>query len=967
MKYIPDLMKSSSQLRKWADSIAYQLDDPAVLVTPEVNSILRDWDDPQFKTKFCFLLPVQYSAIISNLGIQILYEEGNRREDGIIIERSYFPERKQLRRMEKARIPLFSKETFHKVRDFDIIGFSLFYPVQFLNVPVMLDMAGIPRRPSERTAEDPIVLMGGICGFNPEPVAELFDAIFIGEGEGYFIQSIRVYEEELEKAGSKADLDKDRVLYRWATEIPGWYIPHYYSVKYHQGYGVKDMRSIREGIPDVVTKAVAPISQIEPPTYIMIPVIQGGEMSVGSVEIGRGCSNFCTFCEGTFRTIPYRERGFEMAKKAFTDLIKNTGVKAVTPYAFNLSDYGPINKLTLFLLEDQDRKISMSSQRIDMFSYEFASIAHMSGNRSITLAVEAGSQHMRDRVSKNLTVEQILRAFKSAFKIGFSKIKVYNIANLPLETRDDIENEMDSHIFLVREIAKLRDKYNPKCKVVWSFTPFQAKNVTPMQWVDSGSVEKERTMNKLVEVCRELRIRFRIGTSSDVSTIAQVLTMGDRRLLPVIERAMDTGLLKYFGGMSIGKGVVDSFQQMLHEHTGHDYRTYYAEKPYDTIFPWDFIDLGLRKAYMLRMWKNYKEAKTTPSCFQGCRACGGCDLTPGYNVATFKKKQQEKDVSLGEAGHVVAYARKPNVAKYAMRIRVEERLRFLDRSKVRFALRRAFYRTGFPARDKLELLTDKIRFQNWTYGSDYAFGFMFDKIFDVKPWANRLNAELDGITVETVQVFTNVMGASKNYFEYVAYNIQTDFTSLKVQDAIAKIVNSDELIVKLKKPGMDRGSWESVPTDVKPWIGEFWYEMKPQGAVLRMTLKEAITPYEILPLAFKTTKRNILRFPIDRLEFLKKAGEHEVDMFVSDCINCGAPIERNIFDVSISDEHCLRCLPFDSELRQIAAIDEFDDAHEVGEDATVDEFMEMDEDAVLAGTDASRLRRDKFEDKWTVQ
>jgi intein/homing endonuclease len=419
-------------------------------------------------------------------------------------------------------------------------------------------------------------------------------------------------------------------------------------------------------------------------------------------------------CEGSARTMPLRERPLDVSLKAFDDVHKETGCFDTTPYGFNLSDHSNIRAMLNYLAKDQDVKIQMSSQRIDMFTEDFASLAYATGNRSVTLAIEGGSERMRRAVNKNLTTQQILEAFEIALKIGFNRVKIYMIANLPFERSEDIDgtpsqlvsteyegavkyheedavyltfedntsllvsknyvfykklgettadqlqtgdevyvdetlkkvkaterreadlygpekNEEDSLVGLMKKLAARRDywkqQHGGKETVLnWSFTPFTSKNSTPFQFASCmGGLTNRKTLTPAVEAARQLGFKFRVGTAADVSTVAQVMTLGDRRLNNVIYRAYKEGIIQYFGGMGIGKDVLPAFENLLKEEVGHTYDVYGGEKMLHQIFPWDFIDVGMDKTHLKERYLQAKAATNSPfSCFNRCVSCGGC-------------------------------------------------------------------------------------------------------------------------------------------------------------------------------------------------------------------------------------------------------------------------------------------------------------------------------------------------------
>lgn len=755
---------SAEEIRSWINANAYQLDSPGVVTLQEQTSVIRDWSKEPYASdlKFCLASPVEYSAVVSNLGMAILYQEINDNgkepsSTGVLCERAYFPEKKLLTRLNKKSWPIFSKESFQPISNFDVFAISSYYPLQYFNVPRMLEMSGIPAWSKDRDGKNaPIIMGGGISFYNAEPVSDFFDVFFIGEGEHKLLEVLKICKECRLEDGS---IDKEKYLFRLAKETDYMYVPSFYDVKYFTGFGVKERTSKIPEAKPIIRRALCNIYETEPLTRTFVPVCDSADMSIASVEISRGCSASCNFClpadekivstkglvqftdasdrnlpsisensvvskrssnlifngekevfefsvnhrtvratedhrvqledgswttlmdaftskknlrripftrptkfsrdaativvlssaycyiensgslsitipaerkvfdslikwfvpsadsispdgmrrhirytsghlfelaktvfgehcseqsnlnysltsvddaasfifglmatdmnvvytgkgslihfesvseklndfisaalwqcgiyhvchkqpyryvctigskyemwklkeifnafkgelefdfpdvevsetplrplritsaklvgkmpvydievedthnfiangfilhncEGSARTMPLRERPLDVSLKAFDDVHKETGCFDTTPYGFNLSDHSNIRTMLRYLAKNQDVKIQMSSQRIDMFTEDFAKLAYMTGNRSVTLAIEGGSQRLRDSVNKNLTTQQILEAFEIAMKVGFNKVKIYMIANLPFESCDDID------------------------------------------------------------------------------------------------------------------------------------------------------------------------------------------------------------------------------------------------------------------------------------------------------------------------------------------------------------------------------------------------------------------------------------------------------------------------------------------------------------------------------------------------
>lgn len=1008
------------EIKKWVMQNAYQMDSPGVLALQEQTSVIRDWNEEPYKSdlKFCLSSPVEYASVVSNLGMAILYQEINQNgkhptTSGVLCERAYFPEKKLLTRLEKKGWPLFSKETFVPLCNFEVLAFSSYYPLQYFNVPRMLEMSSIPAWAKDRNGSNaPIIMGGGISFFNPEPVSDFFDCFFIGEGEEKLLHVLQIAKECRTEDG----IDKEKYLYRLAKETDYMYVPSFYDVKYFSGFGVKSRTSKIPEAKPIIRRALANIYDIEPLTRTFVPVCDSADMSISSVEISRGCSASCNFCEGSARTMPLRERPLDVSLKAFDEVHKETGCFDTTPYGFNLSDHSNIRAMLNYLAKDQDVKIQMSSQRIDMFTEDFASLAYATGNRSVTLAVEGGSERMRRAVNKNLTTQQILEAFEIAMKIGFNKVKIYMIANLPFERSEDIDgtpsqlvsipyegavqyheedavyitfedntfllvsknyvfykklgettadqlqdgdeifvdetlkkvkfiehreadlygpekNEEDSLVGLMKKLAARRDywkqQHGGKETVLnWSFTPFTSKNQTPFEFASCmGGLTNRKTLTPAVEAARHLGFKFRVGTAADVSTVAQVMTLGDRRLNKVIYRAYKEGIIQYFGGMGIGKDVLPAFENLLKEEVGHTYDVYGGEKMLHQIFPWDFIDAGMDKTHLKERYLQAKAATNSPfGCFNRCVSCGACMVDAYHLPKTPSGKEYRpfiwrKEVCTGDTldnvNLIIKSAKKQDVARYILRVDVfDENMRYLNAKKMKFYINRAFFRAGFPARKKKVFLSDKFKYKNYSYGIDYCIGQLTEKpTISSEELVEKFNKHLVpfGIRAERLEIYSMATKAA-DISEFFMSEIQTDFDISKVKSAIEEFLASDSCIVKVKQQGMMRDSWITVDVDARPHVKDIWAEQLNGVTIIRMISEAPVSFYQLLPAILKTSQKNIMRFPVRRLEYFKLEDEGALDFFDETCEVSGNTIEKNPFDEQISDRFCARYLPFDSAL-----------------------------------------------------
>lgn len=943
------------ELFAWVHNMLPMLDAPEVLV-PEMNCVIRDWEQEDPDHRKCRLLiqtPVEYSAAIANMGVAIIYDiANNRNADSVICERSYYPEPKLKTAMLKNRVPLFSKETRRPVKAFDILAFSSYYPLQMLAIPELLELGGMSPHAHERGPGDPLVGLAGVSAFNPAPVHNLIDFAAIGEGEQQVVDMVRIHNEERNGPAAcwttgknpwpQDRLDalstKDRILLRWATEVDGIYVPKYYEEIYHPDEGVVDPKTghighhgclkdhvVRQAyksvkgpngkpIPVRVRKAVIDVNKVPPLDRMFVSNGEGEAMSAGSLMIAFSCSNKCYFCQGSFVSQPYRERDVEIVKEGFSNLIQNTGAHAVTPYAFNLSDHSQINTIVHFLMNDESRKVSMSSQRIDYFSPDFAKASFLSGNKGITLAIEGGSQRMRDVISKNLTETMILEAFRTVFEVGFERVKIYMIANLPGEEEEDRLAIVD----LLSKIKRIQHEVQgtkPKTQIRVSYTPFTAKNFTPFQWApgtpcskETGLPVVERTLTGVIDRVHHLGYKFRVGTNSDLSIVNQCITHGDRRLAPVMMAIYRSTSLNYAGGMSVGKDPLREVQEYL-RNTGLDFEFYMRDKPNDEVFPWDALNIRVTKKFLLQMWERSQEATNVAICFDECTKCGAC--TP-ESVDHFEAR---KDASLkpdrADVGDALRFKPKPVIQKLRLRFRVDDDYRYVHGSKIKMRLRRAAIRTKLPIKNEFALASDRFVFQEWAAGRDYAEVALHSRDLPTRPdlLAAELTRACEGaIVVEEARVLSKEAGNFRASFDRIVYTLRipsANASTEQVRAAFNETLAKRDFSVRLKVKGLQRDTMQTIDYPARPAIHQLLALPDKGGTRCWLVLSDKLSPYDLLPAVFGTSKRAFLKLVVERYDILNDALEGNDDMFSPSCEVCGDSIPFNLFGDPVFDDRCL--------------------------------------------------------------
>ena len=614
-------------MRKLAlsDEILLSIESPARYIGGEVNSVMKDPAEVDIRFAMCF--PDVYEIGMSYMGIQILYDMFNRRED-VWCERVYSPWTDLDKIMREQKIPLFALESQDPLKEFDFLGITLQYEMCYTNILQVLELGQIPLLASERTDEHPLVIVGGPCSYNPEPIADFFDLFYMGEGETVYDELFDLYKEY-----KKAGRSREEFLRR-AASVPGIYVPSMYEPSYNEDGTLAAFTPRYSDVPAQVEKQV--VMDLDHVTYPKAPVVPFIKATQDRVvlEIMRGCIRGCRFCQAGMIYRPTRQKDVESMKEYARAMLENTGYEEISLSSLSSSDYEQLPELVNYLIElcgEKKVNISLPSLRIDAFSLDVMGKVQDVKKSSLTFAPEAGSQRMRDVINKGLTEEVILEGAGKAFEGGWNKVKLYFMLGLPTETEEDIKGIA----WLSQKIAERyyeipKSERVGKCQITASTSFFVPKPFTPFQWASMNTEEEFLEKAKIVK--QEVRAQINQKSikynyhEADVSVLEGLLARGDRRVAKTILEAYRNGAL--FDAWS-ETFKMDAWKKAI-ESAGTDLNFYvHRERSLDELFPWDFIKIGVTKDFLKREWENAKQGKVTPNCREKCSGCGAAKFGGG--------------------------------------------------------------------------------------------------------------------------------------------------------------------------------------------------------------------------------------------------------------------------------------------------------------------------------------------------
>lgn len=610
--------KNSTLFQNKLERILPKVMKPGRYVGGEWNIIRKDWDKTDVHVAFVF--PDVYEVGMSNLALRILYGKINS-YDEFLCERAFAPWPDMEEKMLEEEIPLYSLESYRPLKTFDLVAFTLQYELSYSNILNCLKLSGIPLRAADRKSdgkgelEFPFIFAGGPCAYNPEPIADFVDFFFIGEGEEQFPAVLKVIQEGKKTGKTKAEMLNE------ISKLQGIYVPSYYDFEYHADGTIKAMKVVQEDAPPVVEKVmIEDFDSAYFPEKVIVPYTEAVHDRV-MLEVMRGCTRGCRFCQAGMIYRPLRERNPETLIAQAERSIAATGYEEISLVSLSTSDYSEVNQVLEKLMAKMEPKgvsVSLPSLRLDSFDVKIAEQVQKVRKSGLTFAPEAGTQRLRDVINKGVTEEDLLRTTEQAFRAGWKNIKLYYMIGLPTETYEDLDGIVDQAC-KVLEVSRKAGRRGSRITV--SASSFVPKPHTPFQWVGQDSTELLKDKQEyLKKRLRDSRIKF---TYHDVETsfMEAVLARGDRRLADLLEWGVNAGC-KFDGWSEHFRG--DLWRQGMKE-TGIDPHFYanrvFAEKE---ILPWDHIQSGVAKSYL---WEEYKKALAgvvTPDCREGCSYCGVC-------------------------------------------------------------------------------------------------------------------------------------------------------------------------------------------------------------------------------------------------------------------------------------------------------------------------------------------------------
>ncbi|MBO5742908.1 MAG: TIGR03960 family B12-binding radical SAM protein [Clostridia bacterium] len=607
-------------LKKQIENILPFVEKPARYTGGELNSVCKTLNDDMVRFAFCFA--DLYEIGMSHLGMKILYSLLNERED-VWCERVFAPWIDMEEQMRKNNIPLYALESMDPISDFDFVGFTLQYEMCYTNILNMLDLANIPLLSSQRKEGMPFVCVGGPCAYSAEALADFVDFYILGEGEEVNLEIIDAYKEWKKEKGTRLDFLKK------IAKIEGVYVPSFYDISYNADGTINKIEPKYDFVPKKVKKRIiANLDKVYYPEKIVVPFIEIVHDRI-MLEVFRGCIRGCRFCQAGMIYRPVREKKAGTLIESAQKLIDSTGYEEISLSSLSTSDYTCLREFTDGLLEITEKEnisLSLPSLRLDSFSMELMEKVQKVRKSSLTFAPEAGTQRMRDVINKNITEENLLSSAKMAFEGGYSSIKLYFMIGLPFEEIEDVCGIADlSKKVVYQYLSVPKEKRAPGLRITTSVASFVPKAFTPFQWAKQDDNETLRKKQlALKEAMNDKRVKYNYH-EAPVSVLEGVFARGDRNLSKVLLEAHRLGIK--FDGWS-DQFSMEKWEEAI-KNCGIEKEFYTRQRSFEEILPWDMIDVGVTKEFLISEAKKAQMAVTTPNCREKCSNCGAACFKGG--------------------------------------------------------------------------------------------------------------------------------------------------------------------------------------------------------------------------------------------------------------------------------------------------------------------------------------------------